>query len=82
MKLVTVLVNRDCGHCLRAVEQVERLAMETGASVAAMDITAHPETAARLQLKSSPAVLFENGVAYAGVPTGDQFDHLAYAPAA
>lgn len=82
MSLVTVLVNRDCGHCLRAIEQVEDLARRTGASVAATDITVHPEVCKGLQIKRSPAVLFEDGVAYPGVPDAPTFEALTHTSAA
>lgn len=82
MSLVTVLVNRNCGHCLRAIEQVEKLAQRSGNTVAATDITAHPEVCEALRIKKSPAVLFEDGVAYAGVPDGPTFEALAHVPAA
>lgn len=76
MSLVTVLVNRDCGHCLRAIGQVEKLAQQNGHSVAATDITAHPEACEGLRIKKSPAVLFEGGIAYPGVPDETTFKAL------
>ncbi len=82
MSLVTVLVNRNCGHCLRAIEQVEKLAQRTGTTVAATDITAHPEVCQALRLKKSPALLFEDGIAFPGVPDGPTFEALTHVSAA
>jgi glutaredoxin len=79
MSPVTVLVNRNCGHCVRAIETVQRLANRNGSPVAAVDLTAHGELARRLHLKHSPAVLFGDTLAYPGIPDQETFTALCRA---
>lgn len=79
-RLVTVLCNPDCPHCTHAVDRMTEWAVEAGVPIAGLDLTRHPEAATRLDLEHSPVVLVEGGRGpriHVGVPTHDEFVHLA-----
>lgn len=74
--LVRVMVNRGCAHCVGALDRVAELAGRFGVSVAAVDVAAHPRAAADRDVRSSPALLVDDDLAYVGVPDPSTFAAL------
>lgn len=74
--LVRVLVNRGCAHCVGALDRIAGLAARCGVPVAAVDVAAHPKAAADRGVRTSPALIVGDGVAYLGVPDAPTFSAL------
>lgn len=80
-RLVTILANPECPHCVQATDTMTTWCEEAGLPVAGVDIAHHPEVAQRWKLEHSPALLIDRGdgrtSVFPGFPTHEEF--LAWA---
>lgn len=79
MRTVTVLVNKSCPHCLKILDKVCEMCGREGLTVSAIDILSHPEAAERWKVATSPALVFDESVVFAGLPDPARFHELATA---
>ena len=82
-RLVTILANPTCPHCVQATDTLTQWCCDEGIPVAGIDLEHHPEAGQRWALEHSPAVVFDAAGGprlYAGFPTHEEFLRLARAP--
>jgi len=76
-RLVTILANPECPHCVHATDTLAAWCEELGLPVAGLDIVHNPEVAQRWKVEQSPTLIMDRGdgktAVFAGVPTHDEF---------
>ena len=76
-RLVTILANPECPHCVHATDRLAAWCEEIGLPVAGVDVAHHPEMATRWKVEQSPSLVLDRGngrtEVFAGLPTHDEF---------
>lgn len=80
---LTVIANRDCPHCVQALDMLTERAWAEGVPISAADLSHHPELAATWNAETSPYLIFDGPGGFhtfAGIPDAAQFHALASPP--